>query len=350
MKYPTPVVGARHFKRLNASSQYRKVFNAILNADEYCFEDTYGTAMSFYSWFKKQVNLLVPICDYSSSRDNRDKLKQLTSRLFVRIVDHNVHLQKSPHIPWLKEFYPELNDFFLPFTDVLGMNGSYQWFTAGVEFPSLGHKVHPYYGVYFPTRTEHLLLFDEWLNDNKGISNAIDMGTGCGVLTFYMLKHGVENVLATDINPNAIHSIALELKRLGLEPKVKPMQANLFSGVDVNNRDLVAINPPWIPAESFGNIDLAMYYTNDFFANFFSQAALKLSLNSRLVILFSTFAQAAGLNWDHPIRRELDTSSRFSLVDYKQVSLKQQLSSKKSWLSNVRSNEKVELWELKLGK
>jgi len=350
MNYPTPVVGAKHFKPLNASSHYRKVFNALLKANEFCFEGTFGTAMSFYSWLKKQVNVLVPINDYPSSRANRDKLKQLTSRLFVRIVDHSMHLQKSPHIPWLKEFYPDLNDFFLPFTDVLGMNGSYQWFTAGVEFPKLEHRVHPYYGVYFPTRTEHLLLFDEWLNDNKGIRNAIDIGTGCGVLSFYMLKHGVENVLATDINPNAMYGLLLDIQRLGLEPKVMLMQANLFSGVDVKDRELVVINPPWIPAETFGSIDIAMYYTNDFFANFFSQAALKLSLNSRLVILFSSFAQAAGISWDHPIRRELESNTRFSLADYKQVSLKQQLSSKKSWLSEVRSNEKVELWELKLVK
>lgn len=43
-------------------------------------------------------------------------------------------------------------------------------------------KYHLYYGAYFPTRFDHLLLFDNWLNRYKGSKKtAIDAGIGSDV-------------------------------------------------------------------------------------------------------------------------------------------------------------------------
>ena len=334
------------FTPILASTKNQKVFEGLARGKAYCFEGTYGTAMAFYSWLKTQVNFNYPVHDYQSSRVNRDQLKSLTQNLLVRIANHQINLANAPQIPWLKEFYPKLSEFYLPFTDVLGMNGAWQWYTKGIQFPNLNHKVHPYYGVYFPTRYEHLELFNEWLGSNDPIRSAIDIGTGCGVLSFYMIKNGVKKVLATDINPNALLSLELDLKRLGMEAKVELNRADMLDGIDAKDFDLVVFNPPWIP-ENFSNaLDMAMYYQPNFFDNFFSQAYEKLKPGSTLLLLFSTFAQVVGAVNDHPIERELNANNRFALVSRTEKPILQNPSSKKHWLTEIRNKERAELWEL----
>ena len=346
LQYPVPVLDDKAFIQLLASTPNRKVFDGLRQGESYCVEGTYGTAMAFYAWLKKQINLACPIADYQSSRANRNMLRELSKRVFVRVVNGQVDLTKAPSVPWFAQFYPNLTEFYLPFTDILGINGSLQWYTNGISFPNLQHKVHPYYGAYFPTRTEHLQLFDEWLQRSKPFSHAMDLGTGCGVLSFYMLKHGIINVLATDINPNALHSVELDVQRQGNARKVKVQQADLFCGVDTSELDLVVFNPPWIPDKVKGSIDMAMYYDDDFFERFFRSAHDALPKGCKLVILFSTFAQAAGLSVEHPIVREVSSNNRFKQINHIQIPINQKPSKRKYWLSDIREDERVELWEL----
>ncbi|MFA5648185.1 MAG: methyltransferase [Bacteroidales bacterium] len=346
LHYPEPTLVDKDFISLLASTPNRKAFDGLRRGESYFFEGTYGTAMAFYSWLKKQINQICPITDYQSSRANRNLLRKLNQQVLVRVVNAQVDLTNAPSIPWLAEFYPNLTEFYLPFSDILGINGAWQWYSNGVSFPNLQHKVHPYYGAYFPTRTEHLQLFDEWLQRSKPFSNAMDLGTGCGVLSFYMLKHGIGNVLATDINPNALRSVELDLQRQGNSQQVRLLQTDLFRNVDASKLDLVVFNPPWIPDKVNGNIDLAMYYDDDFFERFFRSASDALPKGCKLVILFSTFAKAAGLNVEHPIAREISTNNRFTLVNHIQIPITQKPSNRKGWLSDIRMNEQVELWEL----
>jgi hypothetical protein len=348
MDYPIPISSNTSIKFFLASSSNRIVMDAMERGEMFCFQGSYGTAMAFYSWLKKQVDLIYPITNYESSRVNRERLREFGQRLLVRVNDHQIDLQKAPHIPWLSEFYPDLQEFYLPFTHVLGINGAYQWFIKGIQFPGLKNSVHPYYGVYFPTRTEHLQLFDDWLQRNKPFGSAMDLGTGCGVLSFYMLKHGVQNIVATDINPNAIHSVRIELERLGLLKRVILSYADMFEGIDCSKLDLVVFNPPWIPDRTTSGIDQAMYYPDGFFERFFAQAYEALPKGCRVVILFSTFAQAAGLNVDHPIKMELEAHKRFSLISSEASKLTQKPSRRKHWLTDIRLHEKIELWELRV--
>lgn len=346
MHYPVPILEPISARPLTAGNRYQKVFEGLRHGELFCFEGTFGTAMAFYSWVKKQLGQQFPITSYASSRLQRDKLRDISQRLLVRVVNYKIDLQNSPNIPWLQEFFPEIERFYLPFTDVLGINGAYQWYTNGVQFPGLQHKLHPYYGVYFPTRTEHLFLFDSWLGQGRDISSALDLGTGCGVLSFYMLKQGVKSILATDINPNALYGLNLDLQRLGMHNRIQTQRADLFEGISCHNLDLVVFNPPWIPDTPSGNLDLAMYYQADLFERFFSSAHRALPQRCRLVILFSTFAQAAGLAVEHPVQAELKGQNRFRLVSHIQSPVHQKPSPKKSWLEQVRTSESIELWEL----
>jgi 16S rRNA G1207 methylase RsmC len=207
--------------------------------------------------------------------------------------------------------------------------------------------VHPFYGTYFPTRTEHLELFDKWLSGQKEIKNATDMGAGCGVLTFYLLKHGIKNITATDINPNALFSVKKDQERTETLKNVRLIQTSFFEGLGDIQSDLVIFNPPWIPMESHTSIDKAMYYEPNFFDEFFKQAYDKIPGSGRLVILFSTFARTAGISQEHPVEKELQNGNRFSLKEKFQVSIQQKASPRKDWLSQIRMHEEAELWVLK---
>jgi hypothetical protein len=346
MNYPIPIKPIKSLPTIKASSKNLDVYQKLMRGQQFCFEGTYGTAMDFYSWVKKQVNAQYPINDYISSRVNRDKLWGFSQQLLVRILDHQINLTKAPQVPWLNEFYPTNTDFLLPFADVLGINGAWQWFKNGIQFPNLSHKVHPYYGAYFPTRTEHLAMFDSWLKSKPHINYAMDMGAGCGVLTFYMIKHSVKRILSTDINPNALHSVSTDIKSIGNASSVIVKRSSFFDEIDTKDLELVVFNPPWIPEEPSNSFDLAMYYQPTFFEQFFSSAFDRLPAGCTILLIFSTFAQAAGLVSQHPIAHELELNSRFKLVKHYQQNLTQKPSSRKHWLSDLRANEKVELWEL----
>jgi hypothetical protein len=331
---------------LKACAQNRKVLSELRKGKKFCFAGTWGTAMAFYSWLKKQAQNRYPTTEYKSSRNQREKLNALTENIFLPIKNHAPTLAKAPDNPWLKEFFSEKKEFMMRFTDYLGMNGARQWYEKGMQFPGLSHKIHPFYGTYFPTRTEHLELFDKWLSAEKDLKNAIDMGTGCGVLTFYMMKHGIKNIISTDINPNALHSLEKDLERTGMQAHVKLMQTSFFDGLDNTQPDLVVFNPPWIPLETYTTIDKAMYYPPGFFEEFFRQAFDKLHANCRLVVIFSNFAQVAGICQECPIEQELMNNKRFVLKEKLVRKIHQKASPRRDWLSQIRMHEETELWIL----
>lgn len=331
---------------ITAASNNRQVLKQLEKGEKFCFEGTWGTAMDFYSWIKKQVNQHYPITDYASSRINRVKMVQLTEKLFIRIHNHHPDLAKAPANPWLREFYPHPTDFLLQFTDYLGMNGARQWYEKGILYPGLHHKIHPFYGTYFPTRTEHLELFDQWLADNPPFKKAMDMGTGCGVLTFYMIKRGINHITATDINPNALYSVAQDLTKNGVAKNVELKAGQFFRETGGETPDFLIFNPPWLPRDTHTTIDKAMYYEPGFFDEFFRQAHATLPSHTIISILFSDFAQAAGISAEHPIEKEISLHNRFILMEKHTRPIRQKPSPGKNWLERIRSDEKAELWIL----
>lgn len=346
LEKPSPHLFSEPLYPLLASTPNRIAFEKLKRGSNFCFEGTYGTAMAFYSWVKKQVNSTFPISNYQSSRINQDKMRDLSQRLFVRIKNQSVDLTNAPQIPWLQEFYSDLDEFYLPFAEVLGMNGAWQWWFNGIQFPGLHHKVHPFYGTYFPTRIDHLILFDNWLSVEKPFGKAMDLGTGCGVLSFYMLKHGIKDIIATDINPNALYSLGVDLKGLNLNGQVRLKQTSFFEDIDTVELSLVVFNPPWIPENPQNTIDLAMYYEPSYFNTFFKQASSSLPTGCKLVLLYSTFSQVSGIAKSHPIEDELMLSKQFKLIQKLEQPVIQKPSPKRNWLSTIRESEQVQLWEL----
>ncbi|MHA2091864.1 MAG: methyltransferase, partial [Candidatus Kariarchaeaceae archaeon] len=257
-----------------------------------------------------------------------------------------LEVRKAPEIGWLKILYPEDSEFLISFPDIQGLNSSWQWYLKGLEIEILNLRIHPFYGTYFPTRFDHLQLFDKWLKSYKGNkNNAIDIGVGSGVLSFQLLQNGFSRVLGTDTNKNAIIGTTQESERLGFSDRLSLKYGDLFANCDFK-AELIVFNPPWLIAKHQlkEGIDKAIYYETDLFPRFFEQAKQHLEKEGKLVLLFSNLPEIVGVDEVHPILNELNKYDRFKKELYLQQSVKP--SSKKTKRKNWRKDEKIELWVL----
>lgn len=181
----------------------------------------------------------------------------------------------------------------LPLRDLLGMIGAHEWRRKGVDVPALGARLHPRYGVFAPVRGEHVDLVAEaarrWPVAGK---QALDVGTGTGVLAFVLARAGA-SVTATDVSPAALASAAEDAARLGLTGRVVPVLADLFPE---RSFDLVVCNPPWLPAEAVTPLDRAIYDPGGaFLARFLAGLRAHLSPGGEGWLVLSDLAERIGL-------------------------------------------------------
>jgi len=255
-------------------------------------------------------------------------------------------VKKAPDIGWLELLYPAVSEFYISFPDIKGMNSSWQWYEKGIEIKTLDITLKPYYNTYFPTRFDHLKLFDKWLKKYEGSKeNAIEIGVGSGILSFQLIQNGFKNIFATDTNKNSIIGVAEESKRLGYEKHITLHHGDLFEGCDIK-ADLIVFNPPWLPAkhELEEGIDKAMYYEEELFPRFFEQAKEHLAPEGKVVLIFSNLAEVVDEESIHPIIEELRNHKRFR----KELHLRRDVraSSRRTKRRDARDTEKVELWVL----
>ncbi len=336
---------------IEAISFYRKMDTAetvdeMLEGKYVLVEEFYSNGLQVLNELKK--NLLRKYTDksFQGQRDYRAAFREASHRLLLKVKDNRLLVKKSPDFGWLELLYPDVSEFYVSFPEVQGMNSSWQWYKKGLEVKTLDLTIHPYYGTYFPTRFDHLKLFDKWLKKYDGAkTDAIDIGVGSGVLSFQLIQHGFENIYASDTNKNAIIGVSEEIQRLGYESKMTLHHADLFEGCDVK-ADLIVFNPPWLLAKNTleEGIDKAMYYEEDLFPRFFEQAREHLKPDGKIVLIFSNLAQVIDEKSTHPIIEELQKNNRFR----KELHLRRDVraSSRRTKRRDSRDTEKVELWVL----
>jgi tRNA1(Val) A37 N6-methylase TrmN6 len=288
----------------------------------------------------------LPNKSFKEQRKYRSEYHKLSNLILIEIADHKLAVKKSPSIGWLKKLYPETSDFLLSFPQVQGLNSSWQWYQNGISIPVLRNKIHPYYGTYFPTRFDHLILLDNWLKRYEGPKkSAIDVGIGSGVLSFQMIKYGFQKVFGTDTNPNAIVGLTEFMGNTKLSRKIELDLGHLFGNWE-KQTELIVFNPPWLPAPSnLDKNDEAIYYNEDLFPDFFAGAKKRLLPDGKLVIIFSNLAQITNVTKDHPIEKELAEGGRFQLEKRFKKTVKA-ASEKTKRDQHWRSSEEVELWVL----
>ncbi len=327
----------------------REAINVLVDGHYVLIVDFYSTGLAILSELKKYLKSKYSDQSFQGQRKFRSVFRELSHRLLLFVNNNKLTVRKAPEIGWFKKLYPELNEFLLPFPQIQGLNSSWQWYEKGISIPVLHKKIHPFFGTYFPTRFEHLKLFDRWLKKYKGEKHsAIDVGIGCGVLTFQMLKHGFEIVYGTDSNPNAIIGLNEELNKNGPHPKIDLIHGDLFANCNVKT-ELIVFNPPWLPASvNLEGMDKAIYYDGTLFPRFFAEAIKHLKAQGRVVLLFSNLAQITKVGDTHPIEAELAGGGRF----VKELFIQQKVgpASKNTRRNqNWRTEEMVELWVLKMG-
>ena len=337
--------------QINGISFYRKmdtesVVRQMIAGKSVIVEEYYSNGLQVLAELKKNLSLRYSDKSFQGQRAYRAAFREASHRLFIKVIDNKLAVKKAPDIGWLKLLYPEVSEFYITYPEVQGMNSSWQWHQKGIEIKTLNLTIHPHYGTYFPTRFDHLKLFDKWLKKYDGPKdNAIDIGVGSGILTYQLIQNGFENVYATDSNKNAIIGVYQEGRRLELQKKITLNHTDLFGNFD-RKVDVIVFNPPWLLAKHNleEGIDKAMYYEEDLFPRFFEEAKKYLKEDGKLVLIFSNLAQEVDNQTAHPIIKELQNNNRFR----KDLHLRREVraSSRRTQRTDSRETEKVELWVL----
>lgn len=346
---PIPSLLDKTLRTFVKGTNVRSTIGFLEEGKAILIQDFYSDGLTLLKALHEYLKQKLPNESFKDQQAYRAAYFTLSNLIVLEIKDQKLSAKKSPSIGWLKMFYPENNHFFLSFPQIQGLNSSWQWYTNGVSIPVLRNKVHPYYGTYFPSRYEHLEIFDNWLKRYKGHKKtAIDVGVGCGVLSLQMIQHGFQKVFATDVNPNAIIGLKESMGSTKLSRKLEMDLGSLF-GKWEKPTELILFNPPWLPlpqSHDFGGLDEAMFYTDHLFTDFFAAAKERLLPDGNLIVIFSNLGKLANLRTEHPIEKELKEGNRFELQRCFKKSVRK-ASTKTKREQTVRSKEEVELWVLR---
>jgi len=344
---PEPILPGKQLALFNRATDVKLTIKALEAGKPILITAFYSNGLLLLKELQMHLKRKLPNVSFQEQREYRSEYRKLSNLILIEIADHKLAVKKSPSIGWLEKLYPETSDFLLSFPQIQGLNSSWQWYQNGVSIPVLRNKIHPYYGTYFPTRFEHLELFDNWLKRYKGAKkSAIDVGIGSGVLSLQMIKYGFQKVFGTDTNPNAIIGLEEFMGDTKLSRKIELDFGHLF-GRWVKQTELIVFNPPWLPElHNLDNIDDAIYYNEKLFPDFFEEAKQRLLPDGKLVLIFSNLAQITNVAKEHPIEKELSEGGRFQLEKCLKKLVKA-ASDKTKRNQHWRSSEEVELWVLK---
>ncbi len=343
---PSPIASDSKPEALIFGTDFRQAIKSLEAGKPVLVTEFYSNGLSLLKELHSHLNRKFKNKSFKEQRVNRSEYHKLSNLILIEIVGHKLAVKKAPSIGWLEKLYPESGDFLLTFPQVQGLNSAWQWYKNGITIPVLRNKLHPYYGTYFPTRFDHLILFDNWLKRYEGPKKtALDVGIGSGILAFQMIKHGFQKVFGTDTNPNVIVGLTEFMGDTKLSRKVELDFAPLF-GKWEKQTELIVFNPPWLPQSSeLGRLDSAIYYDKNLFPEFFTEAKQRLLPDGKLVLIFSNLAEITNVTREHPIKKELAEGGRFKLERCFTKTVKV-ASTKTTRDSHYRSSEEVELWVL----
>ena len=343
---PEPIESGEKTAPFKRGTDVQLTIEALEAGNPILITEFYSNGLSLLHELREHLNRKFPNKSFQEQREYRSEYRKLSNLILIEIVDHKLKVKKAPMIGWFEKLYPEKSDFLLSFPQVQGLNSAWQWYKNGISIPVLRNKIHPYYGTYFPTRFDHLQLFDNWLKRYEGPKkSAMDVGIGSGVLSLQMIKYGFQKVFGTDTNPNAIIGLAEFMGDTKLSRKIELDFGHLF-GKWEKQTELIVFNPPWIPEpHDFDRVDEAIYYDNKLFPDFFAGAKQRLLPEGKLVLIFSNLAQITNVTKEHPIEKELADGGRFQLEKCLKKTVKA-ASDKTKRDSHWRSSEEVELWVL----
>jgi release factor glutamine methyltransferase len=140
--------------------------------------------------------------------------------------------------------------------------------------------------IYEPAEDSFLLLkqVEKYSKDKK----VLDMGTGFGIQAVTAIRCGAREILAADINPEAVEHVKLHITG----KKFKVIKSDLFENIK-EKFDLIIFNPPYLPEEPLEPEDSKLSTTggkkgNEILTRFLKQAKGHLNENGKILIVFSS--------------------------------------------------------------
>jgi release factor glutamine methyltransferase len=118
-----------------------------------------------------------------------------------------------------------------------------------------------------------------------------DVGTGSGILALAAARAGAASVLAIDINPKAVQSVAENAPANGLGDRVQGVCSDLFSAVPADRRfDIILSSPPSFPGEPRDIADRAWHAGPGYrdLLPLFEQARARLAPGGSFFVLLSS--------------------------------------------------------------
>ena len=340
--YRPPPIPTCEGEPIDARSHFAKSARRLRAGETLWVRDHYRTGLGVIEALVASLRPPLDTADHLAKQRYREAYRDHAFRLRVRIAGGQVALPGAPDIGFLRELYPELDAFWLPFPEVRDLSHAWHRYDAGVAMPVLGHRLHPFYGTYLPKRTEHLELFATWLSGWRGERRvAVDVGTGSGVLALMLVRAGFQRVQATDVNPNACESVRRDVARRPEPPAIDVHEVDLL-GETAASADLIVFNPPWTEGPVANLLDRALHYDDDLFQRFFDQAHERLAPGGRVVLVFSNVIRLVQPDAPHPIDTELERG-RFVLVNKRVRRIKPPMGGPRA---PRRTKERVEVWEL----
>lgn len=151
--------------------------------------------------------------------------------------------------------------------------------------------------IYEPAEDSYLLdkALEKYLNNLIGKDNnskdikILDMGTGFGIHALTCKKMNFKNILAADINPEAVKHLEKQ--------KIKSIQTNLFSKIDKEDKfNIIIFNPPYLPEDKREPEDSRLITTAgergyELIIRFLKQAKSHLNNNGKILLLFSSLSK-----------------------------------------------------------
>lgn len=93
--------------------------------------------------------------------------------------------------------------------------------------------------------------------------NALDLGTGCGIVALYLSRAGVAEVIASDISSRALEIAAANAVLNQISAAVTFVHGDLFAPVVGQTFDLIASNPPFVITPRSSDTDAERYEYRD---------------------------------------------------------------------------------------
>ncbi|AHK32947.1 adenine specific DNA-methyltransferase [Rhodococcus opacus PD630] len=304
-----------------------------------------GTAVAARTDRKARKTSTDPATAFHLHRQTQSRRAGILGMLLVPFdADQTVPLRRAPDVRQavLEAYGPTDQPTVTTLRDLLGAIGAHEWQKKGVEIPALGARIHPGYGVFSPIRGEYVdLVADTPL---PSLTTAFDIGTGTGVLAAVLAHRGVEKVIATELDANALACARANLDRLGYAGQVQVVETDLFPD---GRAPLVVCNPPWIPARPTSPIEYAIYDPDSrMLRGFLAGLAEHLEPGGEGWLILSDIAEHLGLRTRDELLTLIDEAGLTVLGRRDVVPRHGKVADRSDALHAARKREVTSLWRL----